>query len=111
MKASWKPQAVKPAFSSQKPRWAKASRSAASRPGPDVAASISTARVSRNGQASGTTAAMTAAITISADAHPQRPIRPWANGTSANWPKPPSAPASPIAQLRRSGGSSRFNAP
>ncbi len=114
MNASWKPQAVKPRFMSQKPRWPAASRSAAARPGAGIEAESAgglVSRVSRSGHARGRSMAIAAARASKAPPHPARTIADCATGTRANCPKPPSAPARPIAQLRRSGGNRRFRAP
>ena len=113
MKASWKPQARKPRFSSQKPRCARASRiacpngwSRSDGPTPDAGR-----RASRRISASSKATASATANTASARVQPAPLISPCAAGTSVNCPSPPTAPATASAQLRRSGATSRLNAP
>ena len=66
---------------------------------------------SRSGAASGRNTAITTAMTTSAVTQPTLLSNPCAAGTITNWPTPPTAPATPSAQLRRSGGVSRLIAP
>ncbi len=107
MKASWKPQAKKPATSSRKPRWAKASRSAAER----LWRAAWAAGRSWSGTAQGSSTAQAMPSATSAPAQPSPSISPCEAGTSTNCPSPPMAPVTPSAQLRRSAGIRRLMAP
>ncbi|MNE42209.1 hypothetical protein D3C80_1363200 [compost metagenome] len=66
---------------------------------------------SRSGNASGSANAISTDSTTSALLQPMPPIISCAAGTMANWPSPPTAPAMPSAQLRRSSATSRLSAP